>query len=293
MEVALLKESALCIDDLVNAFLHQHESQEMQDSGSQAIVDNAVDFVCTGIYAWGRVAPQDRDAPTKAESLLTTLLGTFEKSGQNPSFRPSEDVYSALAYCWSQATNDDRAPERALNWLNVIIENPKMTVSTATYNAVLRAYARQGRVQEVEQLAESIPAEKDVYTYEILVQAWLHSNLSEGPHKAYIALQEGIQNSLQNEDITPLTQLFGRFLNMNKENPKMCQQVLNQIILLQQEHLSLEILQARHFIITMTAWASKGEAEKVEQLFRTMEESHKNGNGRLKPTYQVSIALSE
>lgn len=291
-ELEMLDEITRCIDGLVRNVL---QKQEMRMSASQSplvlgLPDNIVDFVCTGIYAWGRVAPHDKFAPIMAEYMYAALLELFEKSEQNRCFQPSEGVYSALAYCWSQTENEDSAPEKALKYLNIIEKDPTMVVQTPTFNSVLRAFARQGRAEEVEQLVESITAEKDVHTYEILVQAWMRSNVPDGPNKAYIVLQDGIQNSLraENEDITPLTELFGRFLNMNNRNPKICDQVLNQMILLQEEHPSVEILQPRHFIITMSAWSSKGEAEKVEQLFRKIRQLYKNGNRNLQPSYQVS-----
>jgi pentatricopeptide repeat protein len=100
------------------------------------------------------------------------LEQTFQKSGRTESFRPTEEIYSALAYCPSKATKNDGAPERARHWLDVIIRDPSMYVNSAIFNAVLRAYARQGRVLEVEEIIESTPSRRnDVCTYEVLVEA--------------------------------------------------------------------------------------------------------------------------
>jgi hypothetical protein len=285
-ETALLKDCAVCIEGLVHSFLDGCLSRTQSN---KKVHNKAMDFVCTGIYAWGRVAPLDSDAPKKAEVLLTKLSDAFETSGQNVSFRATENVYSALAYSWSQADDNDDAPERAHHWLNVIIKDPNMEVQPATFNAVLRAYARRGGVQEVTKLVETMPTEKDAYTYETIIQAWLHSDLPDGPSMAYKALQEGIQAGLRNEDIVSLTQLFGRFLNMNRNDPTLCEQILNQMLLLQEEQPSLEVVETRHFVICMTSWASIGETNKVEKLFRLLENVHKNGNERVKPTFQVRV----
>ena len=280
-DIELIEKCAVCIDELLHSFLDRHAIDQFE---------NAVAFVCTGIYAWGRVAPHNEASATNAELLVTRLLENAIKGEDDSSMPPQlEVVFSAMAYCWSQMTNNDKAPGEALKWMNVIVANPNMHLSTATFNAVLRAHAKCGLLEDVEHLVKTTTVDKDVYSYQILIQAWLDSYSPESSQKAYLALQEGIQSCLGGEHVEQLAPMFVQFLNKSKLNPRICEKALNQIIHLQQEYPSLPILQAQHFVIVMSAWASQGGAEKVKQLLGIMRNEYKSGNERLKPTYQVSI----
>ena len=52
---------------------------------------------------------------------------------------------------------------------------------------------------------------------------------------------------------------------MNRDKPKLCERALQQILMLQQEHPSLESLDVRHLVTAMKSWADEGESEKVER----------------------------
>jgi hypothetical protein len=287
----LLEQCAVCVDSLVRAFFDKYTSQSLTDKAETIrMMAGATDFVCAGIYSWGRVAANDLEAPSKAESLLWKLEQAYKDSSHEPAFRPTEEVYSALTYCWSQATGHPKAPEKAHHWLKVILDNPGMNVRAPAYNAVTRAYAKQGRVEDVQRLVETMPMAKNAYTYESIIQSWLYSGRQQAPQEAYQALQQGLQQGLlqgNDENMDALAQLFGRFLNMNRDNPKVCQQILNQLQSLQQDYPSFELLQPRHFVIVMTSWVKAGEPEKVEKLFVVMQNLYENGKQQFRPTYQV------
>jgi pentatricopeptide repeat protein len=284
----LLEKCAVCIDSLVHAFLEKYTIQT--DSAGRAKC-RATQFVCTGIYAWGRVAEYDRQAPVKAEMMFQRLKEAYDDSQKAAAFRPTEEVYSALTYCWSMASSHPQAPVRAHRWLNVILEDPRMNVRAPTYNAVLRAYAKQGNIVQVQQLIAEMPIARDAYVYESLVRAWLNSDHPDAPQEALKALQEGIQQGLEHKDIASLANLFLGFMNMNRDKPELCERALKQILILQQEHPSLDILDVRHLVTAMQSWADKGESEKVERLFGLLQYYNEKGDEELQPTYQVNRIL--
>lgn len=277
----LLERCAVCIDLLVHAFLDKYKIQNR----AKKMKGRATQFVCTGIYAWGRLAEYDRQAPVKAEVMFQSLKKTYDDS-QNSAFRPTEEVYSALAYSWSMASSHPQAPVRAHRWLNEILQDPLMNVRAPTYNVVLRAYARQGNIGQVQQLIAEMPMARDGYVYESLVRAWLNSDHPDAPQEAFKALQEGIQQGLEHKDIASLANLFLGFMNMNRDKPELCERALKQILILQQEYPSLEILDVRHLVTAMKSWADKGESEKVERLFELLH--NEKGDAEFQPTYQVS-----
>jgi hypothetical protein len=286
----LLERCAVCIDSLVHAFLERYTIQEDSAGRARRMEGRATQFVCTGIYAWGRFAEYDGQAPVKAEAMFQRLKEAYDDS-QNSAFRPTEEVYSALTYCWSMASSHPQAPVRAHRWLNVIMEDPRMNVRAPTYNAVLRAYARQGNIGQVQRLIADMPMARDGYAYESLVRAWLNSDHPDAPQEALKALQEGIQQGLEHKDVASLANLFLGFMNMNRDKPELCERALKQILILQQEYPSLEILDVRHLITAMKSWADKGESEKVERLFELLQDYNEKGDEELQPTYQVNRIL--
>jgi pentatricopeptide repeat protein len=290
-----LGRCANCTDSLVHKFLEKYkEDPELRDGKRNNAPFRPTEFVSTGIYAWGRVAAYNRMAPVKAEAIVAKL---HEVSNRNKNhahaarFQPTQEVYSAMTYCWSQSPFHPEAPEKALYWMNHILDHPKMQIKAPTYNAVLRAYSKQGKIEKVKNLVTSMTVEKDLYTYQSIIEACLNSQQPQAIAEAHRALQQGLQQGLRQQEVVPLTHMFGKFLNLNRENPEVCNSILEQLQTVQEEYPSIEILQARHFVIAMTAWAQKGQPAQVEKLFVLMEELYKRGCQRFRPTYQVSLIV--
>jgi hypothetical protein len=281
-EMKLLQRSARSIDDSIRICLSRREE-------SHVVLAKAVEITSTGIYAWGRIASFDPNACSNAEDLHTCLLQAYKELGDDSPLQSF--VYKPLVYCWSRAENNPSAAERAHHWLNLIIENPKMELQPAALSAVLRAYARQGKLQQVKSLANAWPELKDSYTYSVLMEAALLSNHPQAQQMASQALEEGVEQCLKKDDAQHVPDLYARYMNLNATNPEICEAALNQLILLQQEHVSLPLVHSRHFVITMTGFAAKGVAKKVEELFRRMERLENEGVSGVSRSYQVCFSI--
>ena len=279
----LLKRCAVCIDALVQAVMDRYQHEKLLASRLPA------DFVCTAIYAWGRVAPHDFRAPLQAESLIARFNNFCESFERHPDFRKTEAMLSAMVYCWSKANGNPLSPQKTHEWLQAILADSNMRARAPTYNATLRAYARHGLIDQVRHLVNEIPlADRDAYTYENLIRAWLNSGRPESSREAINTLREGIQHGLQREDHLAMANLFGGFMNASRNNPEVCEAALRELINLEQELPHLQILSARHFVISMSAWADNGRPEKAEKLLQLLQTKYEHGNERLQPTYQVS-----
>ena len=80
-------------------------------------------------------------------------------------------------------------------------------------------------------------------------------------------------------------------MHLNTGEPEVCEDALNQLIELQQEHGSRLLLQSRHFAITMSAFAAKAQTGKAEEIFRQMETLSKEGNNDVELSYQVGFKM--
>jgi pentatricopeptide repeat protein len=290
-----LGRCAACMDSLVHEFLEKYkENPELPEGKRNNAPFRPTEFISTGIYAWGRVAAYNRMAPVKAEAMVAKLqdISKMKKNhAHSARFQPTQEVYSAITYCWSQSPFHPEAPEKALYWMNHILDHPKMQIQAPTYNAVLRAYAKQGKIEKVKNLVTSMTVEKDLFTYQSIIEACLNSQQPQAIVEAHRALQQGLQQGLRQQEVVPLTHMFGKFLNLNRDNPEVCNTILEQLRAVQEEYPSIEILQARHLVIAMTAWAQKGQPAQVEKFFLLMEELYKRGSQRFRPTYQVSFIM--
>ena len=288
--------SSKWIDLLVRSYLRKFDAESFSDGENRLLgnLSQAAEFVTLGVYAWGRMAHHSKSATKKAEGLRSKLNQLNESLPTNLTAPSNQELYSALAYCWSQSSERFHtvAPERAHYYLNCILANHDSIVHVATYNSVLRAYAKRGNIEEVRRLIESMPVEKDVYTYESIIEACFNSQHPEALQEALVAFRHGIQLGLKQKDVVPMAQLCSRFLNMNKNNPRVCGEVLDQLLTLQEAHPSVEILQSRHVMISMTAWAKQGKIEEVDRLFQLMRNLYDNGNQQFRLTYQVCDFLA-
>lgn len=204
-------------------------------------------------------------------------------------------MYSALVYCWSQAIRNDRASEKCLGWFQKIRANRNMTVDAATWNALLRIHVRQGKFSGMERnLLNQYSSLNDGYTFASLVEGWMNSGLPDGPKIAYEELQRGIAFCMEKDDQIPaLNQLFYLYLtqSIGKGRVLESERVMNQAIGIQQNHAELDILETKHFVVVMNAIAAKGDTDKVNELYKTMNTLYERGAQRLQPNYQILVVV--
>ena len=131
--------------------------------------------------------------PSKAETLLETLLQKYERSNQNPRFKPNVQTFTTVLSAWSHSRDPD-APERAEALLQrmtpfgiqpnevsystlldawaksnhphaadkaqAILDHmrtsPYIKPNVISYTTVVKAYAKQGRAEEAEALLEDM-----------------------------------------------------------------------------------------------------------------------------------------
>lgn len=254
-----------------------------------------LDDLTTGIYAWGRTAIKDPYSPMRAESLFNKFLRISDnnlKSNKQIAYLPTSNMYSALVYCWSQASENDKASEKCLCWFQKIRENQSMVVDSATWNALLRIHVRQRKLSTIERnLLDQYSSLNDGYTFASLVEGWMNSGLPDGPKNAYEELQRGITYCIDKEDQIPaLKQLLFLYLTQNTKNGQ-SERVMNQAIGIQENHTELEILDLKHFIVAMNALAAKGNTDKVNELYQKLKTFYERGAQRLKPNYQVLVIV--
>ncbi|KAL3907213.1 MAG: hypothetical protein SGILL_008961 [Bacillariaceae sp.] len=287
----LLSESAESIDELLHATLNQQQGQDTASDAKTKSYGNLVDFVTTGIYAWGRLARLDSTAPEKAEALVGKLQETVSSKDTNMA-----RAFAAMVYCWSQVDrNHPKGLERTSHWFSKIESIKGAVVKPETFHAYLRTIVRYGKIhaQQTQELLERYSFLKNGYTYSIIVRRLMDS---EGVQEAYQALQNGIKHCLDRPDeMEALHQLLFDYFSQNaKSNGKDAtsnENVLLQMISLQQSNPDKPFLQRKHFVVVMSALASKRQREAVYRLFEAMQELQRQGNHTLKPDYQILVIV--
>jgi hypothetical protein len=296
----LLGKSAQSIDALLHATLDKELSTTVVSSrrreSNKNSRGNLIDFVTTGVYAWGRLARMDSSsAPEKAEVLVSKL----QELTRNTKDAKMSSVYAAMVYCWSQAVDHQQALERASHWFDRIENTPGMTTNSETFNAYLRTIVRHEEfdTEKTQKLLERHSSLKDGYTYASVVRRWMDSEDPDGLQKAYEALQCGITYCLEHhtDQIVALQQLLFDYLSQNvlskQHDVTSNENVLHQMISMQQTHPDKPILQRKHFVVVMRDLATRGEAERMNRLFEAMQELYSLGNSDLEPDYQVLVIV--
>lgn len=295
-ESKILYHSAKSIDKLLHINLDKllkNTSGKSQDFQPSPLLINDL---TTGIYAWGRTATEDKNSPVRAETLFEKFSKISDNSkGQTPINLATSNLFSALVYCWSQASRNDRASEKCLYWFRKIRANQSVAVDSATWNALLRIHVRQRKFSRIERnLFNKYSSLNDGYTFAILVEGWMNSDLSNGPKNAHEELQRGIIYCIDKEDQIPaLNQLIFLYLtqNIKKGHVFESERVMNQAIGIQENHTDLEILDIKHFIVVMNALAAKGNADRVFEFYRKLKIAYERGAQRLQPNYQVLVVV--
>ncbi|KAG7368587.1 PPR: pentatricopeptide repeat domain containing protein [Nitzschia inconspicua] len=301
----------------INALLYAN----LDDQSFTIDVSNAkswMEFVATGIYAWGRLA-RLRDfsskAPENAEALVGKLYDMM-KINYDKLTEGNLDaaLYSSMVYCWSQAAMNANASERALYWFERLEEmdsrnrsQQESAVSSETWAALLRILVKQDRFQDAktQELLQKYDHLNSGYTYVSLVRGLMQQD-SKGEEDnlktAYNVLQRGISHCMQqsqDSQMAALHQLLFEFLNDCADHRDLTpnafstgEQVLEQIITMQQNQPHRYLIQRIHFAVVMRALASRGEARKVQRLFQTMRMLYgQTGNPQLQPDDQVIVIL--
>ena len=292
-ESTILSESANTIDKLLRA--HLDKLSKTTRNGKHGFQPSPLlsDDLTTGIYAWGRTATQNKDSPMKAESIFEKFSEISDNG--TPKYTPTSNMYSALVYCWSQASRNDRACEKCLDWFQTIGANKSMTVNSATWNALIRIHVRQRKFSKINKsLLQKYSSLNDGYTFASLVEGWLDSDLPDGHRNAYDELQRGIAFCLEERDRIPsLQQLLFLYLSKSIQQGRLfeSERVMNQAIDIQQNHMELEILDKKHFVVVMKALASKGMTDNTNELFQKLKSLYGQGAQRFELNYQVLVIL--
>lgn len=332
-EVGLLRDTADCIDNLLHEDLDRLARRRAESNTTIAASNlnendtiittmnpRLFDHMTTAVNAWGRIGRTDTAAPENAEALVfklrRILIGTagipvghkVEDAIRVPDsrIRLHEKLYSALIYCWSQTPSHVAASERALFWFNEMMENShqqiqKTEVNSKTWNALIRIHVRQRRFHDVGRLVDKYSYLNDGYTYVTLLEWWMKSNSPDGPKRAYQTLQDGIDFCVAKKNFTALQQLLYQYLGQQKNNfdGYSCELVLKQMVALQEENPSWEILTTKHFVVAMNSLLQNlrsdhksHAADKINELFQSMIYLHEYKVClQLKPNYNVLVVV--
>ena len=289
-ESTLLSKSANQIDTLLHHNLdklHSNKQQQQQrrrrrhQQGSPLLLDD----VTTGIYAWGRTATLDQNSPMRAEALLDKFLQVSDNTKVQP---PTANMCAAMVYCWSQASQNDRASEKCLEWFQKLHQ-----VDAATWNALLRIHVRQKKFSSLEkELLSDYSFLNDGYTFCSLVEGWLNSNLHKQAHEE---LQKGVAFCLERgeDQIPALQQLLFLYLSQSIQKGRVeeAERVLNQAIQIQESRMEFEVLQTKHFVVVMNALATRGNTPQTNKLFQQLKILYEKGAQQLEPNYQILVIL--
>ena len=282
-ESALLYKSAKNIDKLLHANLN--ELSKPSSGGPSPLLS---EDLTTGIYAWGRTAIDNKASPMKAEDLFEKYNAISEKN----QISSTSNMYSALVYCWSQASSNEQASARSLEWFGKIQNSKGMDVDAATWNALVRIHVRQRKFSGIDpDLLQRYSLLNDGYTFASLVEGWFDSGL---PQKAYEELQRGIAFCLDQPDHSPaLQQLLFLYFSKCIQCGRLAdaERVMKQAMDIQENNMEVEILDKKHFVVVMNALAIKGKADQTNQLFHRLKELHEKGAQRLAPNYQILVIL--
>jgi len=285
-ESTLLSKSANQIDTLLHHNLDNldklHSNTQQQQQGSPLLLDD----MTTAIYAWGRTATLDQNSPMRAEALLDKFLKVSDSNKQIQP--PTANMYSAMVYCWSQASQNVRASEKCLEWFQKLHQ-----VDSATWNALLRIHVRQKKFSSLKkELLSDYSFLNDGYTFCSLVEGWLDSNLHKQAHEE---LQKGIAFCLERgeDQIPALQQLLFLYLSQSIQKGRVeeAERVLNQAMQIQDSHMELEILDKKHFVVVMNALATRGNTQQTNRLFQQLKLLYEKGAQQLEPNYQILVIL--
>jgi len=172
-------EAAMTVDNLLGRL-----EMEMEAGNENVVLTNK--HYTIAIDAWGKAGHDD--APRKAEIVMERFRKLSES---NPELEPTRVTYNALMNAHAKLDDHER-----ISTLLDEMESMKEIYPTAfDYNVLLAVYARLGRPREAEQIVQRMidrsqhlsvehQCYPDLYSYNMLLDAWSRSNESNRGKRA-------------------------------------------------------------------------------------------------------------
>jgi len=165
------EEGAIMVEKLIERFEKEAELE------STTVIINCVHYT-VAIDAWGKSGHQD--ATINAERLLDKMN---EMAKENRDYMPTRATYNALMNAHSKQGNVGRV----LEILESMEESSEIEPVTNDYNVMLGAFAKQGYPRKAEEvlkrmvdrckdLGQDCPCSPDMYSYNVLLDAWAKSS---------------------------------------------------------------------------------------------------------------------
>ena len=293
-ESEILHKSAASIDKLLHVHLDKLSKKDPRAEQKFLPSQNLFDDLTTGIYAWGRTAKEDENSPERAEAMIKKFSNIPEKDKNLIHVNRSQaysDLYSALVYCWSQASQNDKASEKCLRWFREI---QAKRITSKTWNALLRIHVRQKKFLDLDRnLLNQYKHLNDGHTFVSIVEGWMSSAVPDRHNNAFKELQRGIAYCIEKEEISALRQLLFVYLSetINQGYIIESERVMDQAIEIQENHIELEILDLKHFTVVMSALTKKGDIDGLTKLYQRLKILHNRVKSRLQPDYQIMVIV--
>jgi pentatricopeptide repeat protein len=164
-------EAAITVERLLERL-----EREMETGNKLVSLNNK--HYTIAIDAWGKSG--HTDAARRAENILEKMEKMLKL---NPSVAPTRATYNALMNAHSRNGDVDRIAEL----LGFMEDMPSLQPITSDYNVLLSAHAKLGEAREAENVVQKMinrsqepgragNCEPDLYSYNMLLDAWSKSN---------------------------------------------------------------------------------------------------------------------
>jgi pentatricopeptide repeat protein len=247
-------------------------------------------------------------SPLQAERVLEHMKelhqsGTLED-------KPNYFSYSNVIQCWANATNVN--PQKAIERTKALLlemetqykaGDLEMQPRARTYNSVMLALAKVGRVQEAEQLLQNQYREylqgneqckPDAHNFSTVLSAWSNHRSPTAPQRAQDVLKRMWDLYEKGQlDSKPAVVSYGCVIHCwvqsTKPNaPEMAEALLRELqsISQQPEHKDLKP-NAVIYNSVLNAYAKRGQAKKAEALLQEMYDDYYHGNESARPNLRA------
>ncbi|CAJ1941407.1 unnamed protein product [Cylindrotheca closterium] len=171
-------DAAVRVDKLLNRL-----EMEMNAGNENVALTNK--HYTIAIVAWGKAG--NADAPERAEMIMERLKRQGESS---PGLKPTRVTYNALMNANAKLDNHER-----ITALLDEMENKDIYPATIDFNVLLSVYGRLGRPRDAEQIVQGMidrsqqlslgqQCYPDLYSYNMLLNAWSRSSESNRGKRA-------------------------------------------------------------------------------------------------------------
>ncbi|KAL3916917.1 MAG: hypothetical protein SGILL_004958 [Bacillariaceae sp.] len=202
-------------------------------------------FHCTIVCScWAK--SRSKDAPQKCTEILSRMTARYKEGF--PKCKPTARAFAAVLDCFSRA----KLPERA---------------ETLLYHML--SLARQGDKD----------AQPDAVAFDIVIYAFLNSNLRDAGQRAELVLERGLEQAAEEGGemlkFRSFSALLGYYGSQNKvaDSPYRAESILNRLVSLFQDGHSKLSPSVSSFTNVMDAYATQGNRDAgacAENLLKTM-----------------------